>query len=116
MIVDIVSEPLDDTYRLLLSKCREYSSHLLLIIRNLDDLSPDAMDLLDKIEPWCTSKEKKSEWPGTTMKNFLATVCSYRSDTRLVAECQRAATGLYQWVQPELLRIYVLFVPMVHHC
>lgn len=102
MIFDIVSEPVGDIYRQLLSKCREYSSTAILVLRDPNDLSPLASALLNRIQPWCVSKEKRSEWPGTIMKNFLATVYTYRLDPALVTELQTVATGLYQWIQPEL--------------
>jgi hypothetical protein len=102
MIFDIVSEPVDDTYRQLLARCREYSSTAILVLRDPDNLSSMASALLNRIQPWCISKEKRAEWPGTIMKNFLATVYTYRLDPALVIELQTVATGLYHWVQPEL--------------
>jgi len=102
MIFDIVSEPVDGTYRQLLAQCRKYSSTAILVLRDPDDLSPVASGLLNRIQPWCISKDKRSEWPGTIMRNFLATVYTYRLDPALVTELQTVATGLYQWIQPEL--------------
>lgn len=102
MIFDIISEPVDDTYRRLLAKCSEYSSTAMLVVRNQNDLSPVASSLMERIQPWCLSSEKRSEWPGTIMKNFLATVYTYRCDVDVLTELQTAAASLYQWVQPEL--------------
>jgi hypothetical protein len=102
MVFDIVAEPVDETYRQLLDKCREYSSTAILVIRDPDDLSVGASAFLERIQGWCISKEKRSEWPGTIMRNFLATVYTYRLDPGLLAEFQTVATRLYQWVQPEL--------------
>ena len=36
------------------------------------------------------------------MRNFLATIYTYRLDPVLLAEFQTAAPRLYQWVQPGL--------------
>jgi hypothetical protein len=102
MIFDIVSEPKDDAYRQLLSKCGKYSTTVLLVLRDPTDLTPDATDFLNKISPWSLRTEKKSEWPGTTMKNFSATIHTYHLSSELLAMLQTVTTGLYQWVQPEL--------------
>ncbi len=102
MVFDILSEPADETYRQLLRECREYSTTALLVVRDPEDLTASAVDFLASVEPWCLRKELKSEWPGTVMKGFLATIYTYGLDEDSLSRFQNAATRLYQWVQPEL--------------
>jgi hypothetical protein len=102
MLFDIISEPVDNTYQQLLAKCHAYSATVMLVVRDLDYLSPVACGLLERIHDWNIGKDKRSDWPGTIIKNFLATIYTYRCDPGLLTELQTVATRLYQWVQPEL--------------
>jgi hypothetical protein len=102
MVFDILSEPAGRAYHQLLDECAVYSTTVLLVVRDTQYLSPSATAFLETAEPWRLSKELKSEWPGTIMKEFLATIYTYRFDDALLRKLQTTATRLYQWVQPEL--------------
>ena len=102
MIFDIASEPKDDVYRQLLAKFGQYSSAVMVVLRDPTYLTPTGTNVLNQISPWCLRTEKKSEWPGTVMKNFSATIHTYRLSSELLIILQTVTKSLYQWVQPEL--------------
>jgi hypothetical protein len=101
-VFDIISEPVEATYKRLLVACAELSSTVILVVRDPADLTSGALTLLANLERWCIGKEKNSEWPGTILKNSSATVYTYKLESGVVSVLQDAADGLYEWVQPEL--------------
>lgn len=102
MTFDIVSEPTDRTYRLLLAFCGNYASTVLLIVRQQSLLTDSARAVLESLEPYRRRVERRSEWPGTVLLGHGADVHEYQFNDEVLLQLQTAASGLYQWVHPDL--------------
>lgn len=99
---DILSEPVDETYRQLLGQCAAYSSSVLMVVREPNRLTTSAQGLLEDLRPHLLREEKVSEWPGTILLKELAEVYRYHLNIAVLQRLQTAARALYQWVQPDL--------------
>ena len=99
---DIISEPVEETYRQLLANCVTYSSTILLVVREPSLLSDSARTFLEGVEMHLLSKGNQSEWPGTVLVGHTADVYRYRLHPEVLLKLQTAARRLYQWVQPDL--------------
>lgn len=111
IVFDVVSEPVDETYRQLLARCAIYSTTAMVVVRRPSDLTPAPRAFLEKLEPWIISKEAKSEWPGTILEGFAADIYTFRLDSDVVSVLQSTANGLYQWEQPDLPEDLCFFRP-----
>jgi hypothetical protein len=111
MICDFVSEPTGALYRQVLEFCAKYCDQAALVVREVDWLNPEALDLMERLRAFQLSVTETSEWPGTKLLTDTATVYRYSADGALVHLLEESARGLYDWVQPERPEDLTFFRP-----
>jgi hypothetical protein len=102
--ISITKEPVGALYRKLIEIAVSQSARAYLVTR-LDngELSARAMDALALLKSERIECRASSEWPGTELLNgATATVSEYRCTPRLAEALSSLASGLYEWVEPEL--------------
>ena len=95
-------EPTGAAYVDLLELCGSSAATASLVIRHGSRLKPDADAVMKRLRQFQTSREERSEWPGTQLIGHTATVYSYRVDEAFVGALRASANGLYQWQHPHL--------------
>jgi hypothetical protein len=97
-----IAEPRDHIYRCLLQEAVNQASTAYLLVRGSLDLSTNARDCLERLEPYLISDDVVSEWPGTTLFGDRARMLMYKTSTPLLRILESRADGLYEWTQPNL--------------
>jgi hypothetical protein len=99
--LDIVAEPVGQTYIDLLnfaaSRCQLFS----LVWRDQFHFEQSAYDIKDHLKPFLISNDRTNEWPGTTLIGHEAIVRKYRVANESIKLLQISA-GLYGWHEPRL--------------
>lgn len=98
-MIDIVAEPVGQTYIDLLefatSRCASFS----LVWREQFRFEPSALQLADSLTPFLLSEVRTDEWLGTKLLGQQAIVRQYRvADDAIDVLC--SVYGLYDWLQP----------------
>lgn len=91
-----------DSYRQLLRWASTNLSLGLLVRRPGLDLSPDGHRVFERLEPFTTSRETMSAWPGTQLLEGEAEVTVFRLSAEAVKVLDGAASSLLEWQQPAL--------------
>lgn len=95
-------EPTDETYVELIRTSVTWCSRALLVVQDGHAMSNRGDAVLRRLEPDLIRREVRASWPGTTLLEGSATVATYQLTSEVVAALTTAATGLYDWQQPEL--------------
>jgi hypothetical protein len=96
------SEPRGASYETLLRNLAEFSSLVLVIVRDDLGLTDEANKLLAELSALGGSQLRTSQWPGTTLLGHEASVWSTPDTAASVDVVLRASGGLYSWQQPQL--------------
>jgi len=100
-MIDIVSEPRDDTYRLLLRTALEFCPTFSLVWRDQFNFNQSAVDFEIEIRPFLEKEQRNDAWPGTRLLNHFAVVRFYRYTNESMLLLKKIS-GLYEWQPPDL--------------
>jgi hypothetical protein len=100
----ITKEPVGPSYRKLIDIAVSQSARAYLVTRVDDgELSTRAKEALALLKSESMDCRTSSNWPGTELLDGgTATVREYRCTPRLAEALSTLASGLYEWIEPEL--------------
>jgi hypothetical protein len=97
--LDIIAEPVGQTYRALLAFAQRWSGSFSLVWRHQLSFDASAVSVEETLRPFLISESQTSEWPGTKLIGHLATVRTYRFSPASARELA-IADGLFAWQSP----------------
>lgn len=95
-------EPRGASYEALLRRVAEFSSLVLVVVRDDLGLTDEARQLLNELDKLGSSQMRASEWPGTQLLGGEASIWRAPVTDKLVEILVRASDSLYGWQQPQL--------------
>jgi hypothetical protein len=96
-------EPLSELqYHSLLRDAGHFCTAFLLIVKPGIGLSSQALDVLDRLNPYEISVEEVSEWPGTRLLRGVVEKHLYRLDASSLDLIIAAVSSPFDWQQPAL--------------
>ena len=100
-ILDIASEPVNETYGRLVDLAAQLCRTFSLVWRDQIVFAASAVDVATELASVLVREERTDRWPGTVLSDTLATVRHYRFTRESSALLKRPA-GLYAWRAPGL--------------
>lgn len=101
--IELLEEPVGDTYRQLLSLAFNVCDQCILVQRDQIPISLNDGKLMEELKPYIQEVRKQEEWPGTQLMGHYADVyymaCTKELEQLLLTKADR----LYAWTQPYLL-------------
>lgn len=101
-IINLVKEPQGELFVQMIRVLADYSTSVLLVVRDNLGLDRAALELQARIHPHLIETQRSSSWPGTELINESAFVYKYSLSELVVDELVNSATRLYGWQQPSL--------------
>jgi hypothetical protein len=98
-IIDIISEPRNETYISLLQIALEFCVTFSLVWRDQSNLNQSAIDFEMEVRPFLEKEEQSNTWPGTELFDSFAIVRFYRYTSESMALLKKVS-GLYEWQEP----------------
>ncbi|WP_248628182.1 hypothetical protein [Paenibacillus durus] len=103
LMIEILEEPVGNTYKQLISLAFNICDEFILVKRDQIELSKNSELLIKELKPYVTAIRKQNEWPGTQLLGHNADVYYFDCKPELEQLLTNKAERLYQWMQPELL-------------
>lgn len=107
-ILDIRTEPKDETYRRILDLALHSCDQALLVLRDSVNINQQGTQLLKTLEPHLLQKlSRTTQWPGTVLHfselfpDNTATVYYFRFCPESARILKDSVESLYSWRQPE---------------
>lgn len=100
-LIDILSEPTGEKYRLLLAGLSKFCPGFLLVVRDEIPLNPRGTSILAELAGFLRGKERSTRWPGTELLSGEATVYTFELNEETLHILATRVQGLYEWKQPE---------------
>jgi hypothetical protein len=98
----VVEEPRGEVLRRLIRALGQYSSSVMMVLRDDFDLDESGRALLARLQPHLVERNRRSSWPGTTLLREEATVFRFALNEAVLNILSDASDGLYDWQQPTL--------------
>ncbi len=99
--LDIIDDPANKAYELLIDFARLSSDSFTLVIRTGNRTNTSCENILEKLAPCLIEKHETDEWPGTKLIGHTATLLRYRMDSFSANILKTHAQSLFSWQQPE---------------
>jgi hypothetical protein len=99
---DLVVEPRDDVYRLLIEASRGPCTSFVLVLTKWGRLSESGAQVVDRLSQHAIDRTDSAEWPGTRLTRDVATILTFRLDDESASVLKTATNRLYGWRKPEL--------------
>src|SRR5580658_1235380 len=100
MIYVLKNEPSPSAFADILDYGLTQCCSALLVVQPLKRISPQAVEILKKLEPYLTEKKVTPKWPGTKLSGGTGLVHKYKLEQSFVDEISKINDRLYGWLQP----------------
>ncbi|MBF8984617.1 stage III sporulation protein AH [Lutibacter sp. B2] len=101
-MIDILNNPSNKRYKLLITYASEICQEFVVVIRHGVKLSTEGQQILEQLKPYLKKSLLSKEWPGTETEGAPSTLYYYHSNEKTKYILLQSANSLYSWVNPKL--------------
>ena len=88
-------------YNALLEFCAVWTSKILLVVRQWNELRPAGKAILRELSTDRVEASETPEWPGTVLLGHTARVYKFPISARTISVLKNSRNGLFDWLEPE---------------
>jgi hypothetical protein len=107
----ISREPTGRDYSLLIEVCAKRCPKCTFALQRPQQFGKNCHQFLDSLKEQLIEVANQTEWPGTKLMGFSASVLWYRVTPELIAVLKTKVSSLYEWAVPDLPEDLALYWP-----